>query len=571
MSDNITREPYRNAWYKQLADAVKKHNEEIAEMRPHLVPEVEEDDNGKILIAGEDGAFNWGQPPEELPPSTQADNGKLLGVNSDGLPEWLTTPTGYIIDDTLTLSNAAADAKTVGDSLSLKMNKGYRCESITFSTALNKYIDNTGTEVSNINYAYAMADITGVTGKLRIRAYASSYLSSYIFFDSSDNIISYGETVGTEKLYVLTIDIPANATKIVVNGKMYSAATFPVIDHLIYDDKLNLNNSGILSNMMVPTEYDDIILNWITGVGYKYTDNSYVNTSAISQSTVFNVSPGEYYRIRGNNYYDYNIIGLHEYVNGVSAITWIPNASNAAYIDTVIKIPDNVISVIIQRKTDQVISVKKAVGFADGRIFKGKKVAIIGDSTIERNSTAVNKWYDNIGALTGLEVVNLGISGSGYKNPAGNNKAYYERLNSIPADVDAVIIFGSGNDNQYTAGLVTDNTTDTVLGCVNKTITDLITLYPLKKIGVITAYPWASWKPSTDNNMQTIADGIVQICKNESIPCLDLYHESNLRPWITDNNNEYFANSDGVHANDKGHEILTPIMLSFLKKILLPY
>ena len=88
MSDNITREPYRNAWYKQLSDAVKKHDEEIAEMLPHLVPDVEEGDNGKILIADEEGAFDWGQPPEELPIITESDEGKVLKVD-EGVPKWL--------------------------------------------------------------------------------------------------------------------------------------------------------------------------------------------------------------------------------------------------------------------------------------------------------------------------------------------------------------------------------------------------------------------------------------------------------------------------------------------------
>lgn len=86
MSDNIIREPYRNAWYKQLSDNVEKLQNEIGEASEHLVPEVEEGDNGKILVAGEDG-YSWSQPPEELPEITSGDEGKVLKVDS-GLPTW---------------------------------------------------------------------------------------------------------------------------------------------------------------------------------------------------------------------------------------------------------------------------------------------------------------------------------------------------------------------------------------------------------------------------------------------------------------------------------------------------
>lgn len=90
MSDNITREPYRNAWYKQL-------QEEVSKITPHLVPEVENDDNGKILVAGQEGTFDWAQPPEELPVITESDEGKVLKVD-DGVPKWLTdSDTEYLL------------------------------------------------------------------------------------------------------------------------------------------------------------------------------------------------------------------------------------------------------------------------------------------------------------------------------------------------------------------------------------------------------------------------------------------------------------------------------------------
>lgn len=82
MSDNITREPYRNAWYKQLQDAIE-------EAEPRLVPEYNAEDSGKILSVNEEGKQVWTQPPEELPLIQESDEGKVLKVD-DGVPKWLT-------------------------------------------------------------------------------------------------------------------------------------------------------------------------------------------------------------------------------------------------------------------------------------------------------------------------------------------------------------------------------------------------------------------------------------------------------------------------------------------------
>jgi len=135
MSDNITREPYRNAWYKQLADAVKKHDEEIAEMTPHLVPKVEEGDNGKILIAGEDGAFDWGQPPEELPVITEGDEGKVLKVD-EGVPKWLEDSDAEIPPHT---------ASDEGKMLSVNAQNGLEWKNVPTELLLITITENSGT------------------------------------------------------------------------------------------------------------------------------------------------------------------------------------------------------------------------------------------------------------------------------------------------------------------------------------------------------------------------------------------------------------------------------------------
>lgn len=80
MSDNITREPYRNAWYKQLQEAIK-------EAEPRLVPVYSPEDADKILSIDEEGKQVWREPPEELPVIQESDEGKVLKVEEGG-PKW---------------------------------------------------------------------------------------------------------------------------------------------------------------------------------------------------------------------------------------------------------------------------------------------------------------------------------------------------------------------------------------------------------------------------------------------------------------------------------------------------
>lgn len=69
MSDNVTREPYRNAWYKQLQEAIKQHEDDMSSLRneidtdikPNLVPEVIEGDDGKVLKVKNNKA-EWAEP-----------------------------------------------------------------------------------------------------------------------------------------------------------------------------------------------------------------------------------------------------------------------------------------------------------------------------------------------------------------------------------------------------------------------------------------------------------------------------------------------------------------------------
>ena len=206
----------------------------------------------------------------------------------------------------------------------------------------------------------------------------------------------------------------------------------------------------------------------------------------------------------------------------------------------------------------------------------GKTWVTVGDSITEKNEKTLKNYHDYIAENTGIEVVNMGVSGTGYKNYEGTNNAFYQRILNVPTDVDVVTIFGSGNDLSHTLGDVTDTGTDTLCGCINKTIDNLYSVLPTVQLGIITPTPWGGYNPVNDNNvMAQYSAKIVEICRLRGIPCLDLYHCSGMRPWddafcsSAYNMNSAGDDYDRVHPNSTGHAIFAPRIKAFLQSLIL--
>lgn len=198
----------------------------------------------------------------------------------------------------------------------------------------------------------------------------------------------------------------------------------------------------------------------------------------------------------------------------------------------------------------------------------------LGDSLTESNSRTTKHYFDYIAEKTGIKTVNLGVSGTGYMRRKDINRAFYQRVSDIPEDADVITIFGSGNDlsSDQTLGTVTDTGTDTICGCINATIDAIYERIPLARLGIVTPTPWVGSSPSKPTcGMAKYSEAIVEICKRHSIPCLDLYHESNLRP--DDENFRKLAFSkdggNGVHPDEKGHEIIAASFQSLLERLIL--
>lgn len=208
--------------------------------------------------------------------------------------------------------------------------------------------------------------------------------------------------------------------------------------------------------------------------------------------------------------------------------------------------------------------------------WAGKKWVAVGDSLTEVNSRTTMHYHDYIAQNTGISVVNLGMSGTGYmKDYSATAKAFYKRMDTVPTDADVVTIFGGGNDTGkgYTLGDITDSGTTTICGCINATIDALYQQITTVQLGIITPTPWVGQTPEDANNeLASVSEAIVEICKRRSIPCLDLYHCSNLRPNdATFRAAAYSKDSgfDGVHPDETGHAIIAPRFEAFLDGLLM--
>ena len=203
--------------------------------------------------------------------------------------------------------------------------------------------------------------------------------------------------------------------------------------------------------------------------------------------------------------------------------------------------------------------------------WKGKKWVCVGDSLTEVNNRTTKHYHDYIAEKTGISVYNMGLSGSGYRARGSEDKAFYQRILNVPTDADVVTIFGSFNDGLSNLGTADDTGTTTVGGCVNTTLDNLYSIIPTVQLGIVTPTPWIGANPYTNPAANAYADLLLSICQKRSIPILNLYYESNLRPWDSTFRTLAYSKDDGngVHPDETGHAIIAPRFEGFLNSLLL--
>lgn len=217
------------------------------------------------------------------------------------------------------------------------------------------------------------------------------------------------------------------------------------------------------------------------------------------------------------------------------------------------------------------IYIPKIVIKGVGKPWTNKKWACLGDSLTEENSRTTKHYFDYVSENTGIQIVNVGVSGTGYSRQKDTGNAFFQRVENIPTDVDVITIFGSGNDlgDSTPLGTVNDKSTETIGGCINTTLDNILNRFlavgKAPVIGIVSPTPWVG------ANFDSYCKLLKDICEKRSIPFYDLYRKSNLNP----NNAEFREicyskdEGNGVHPDENGHKIIAPHFKSFLESLII--
>lgn len=382
------------------------------------------------------------------------------------------------------------------------------------------------------------------------------------------------------------IIIPKNATTMRVSfidqyryslGKVYEKKLVAgKIDGAVVGYR-NLDNK--LAAAFEDNEYTEITLDFaVKGHLLDYASGESVAYSKINHTDYIDISTYEKLWITGRNYLSCTLVAFYDkYKRFIAAY---PNTNKNLTIDEKISIPvdykymivTNTSSIFGASPSIKCISSYKPSG--SEKKWAGKKWVCVGDSLTESNSRTTKSYHDYVAETTGITVVNMGRSGSGYARAQDKGYAFYQRIVNVPTDADVVTIFGSGND--LGAGLEIGTPSDTGLttlcGCINTTIDELISIMPTVSLGIVSPTPWVGSPPSdTSCQMALYSNALKTICEYRSIPFLDLYHCSNLRPWTEEGRLACYTKDDGngVHPDETGHALIAPRFKAFLEMLIM--
>lgn len=216
--------------------------------------------------------------------------------------------------------------------------------------------------------------------------------------------------------------------------------------------------------------------------------------------------------------------------------------------------------------------------------LKGKKINFLGDSITEGVGTSAPEHiYLNVLAEKAqlAEARNYGISGTRIARQTRPFMEYREldqldfcrRYTEMDDDADVVVVFGGTNDfghGDAPLGAFEDRTPATFYGACHYLFSGLRTKYPTAEIVIMTPLHRTEEDVTTleyakGETLATVRHAMLEVAEYYALPIVDLWATSGIQPRLESSRVTHCP--DGLHPNDRGHEIIASRLLGVLRAL----
>lgn len=460
---------------------------------------------------------------------------------------------------------------------------------VPLTLADGKVVTATGEIIDSSAHYKASEPIEVVPGELLILS-ASMHYGHCIcaFYDGNGALVSSilaaaGSAITTVERRLIVVPKEAATMRIGVNSQhpysLENNVTMGIEADTVADKAVTYDNlDNNLAAAFAEGDYEEIPLDYaVSGKYIAWTNGKLYDLESINCTDYIDCTQYRKIRVTGQGYSQAAVLALYD--ENKAFLAAYPSEAGFRDIDEKIELPENARYMVVSdlsAMTGVQTTVGKVASYAPvypRTKWVGRKWVCVGDSLTDKNLRTTKNYHDFIKDATGITVVNFGVSGSGYARRSAEGEAFYQRISSVPTDADVVTIFGSGNDLNagLELGAATDTGTETLCGCINTTIDNLIAIMPAVSLGIVSPTPWTAFPPGTNNAMSRYVDALKSVCEIRSIPYLDLYHCSNLRPWTEEGRAACYTKDEGsgVHPDETGHKLIAPRFKAFLDTLLL--